>query len=311
MRSGGAIAPADDRAGSAGDENPIRVRSRWAVDRAAEPTIRPAWEAGPERLSGEPADIDIAVPVYNEERGLEPSVRRLHRYLEERFPVSAAITIVDNASTDSTWSIATRLSSELPRVTAVHLDEKGRGRALRTVWERSLSPVVAYMDVDLATDLDALLPLVAPILSGHSELATGSRLASGANVKRGLKREVISRCYNILVRVALRGRFSDAQCGFKAVRADVARTLLPLVEDNNWFFDTELLALAQRNNLRVHEVPVDWTDDPDSRVRILATAFEDLMGLWRMARTFARGGGYVDIPSRRVAPVRTSSLNSG
>ena len=146
--------------------------------------------------------VDIVVPVYNEEHDLEPSVRRLRTYLDERFPYPARITIADNASVDSTWVIAQRLATSLPGVRAVHLDQKGRGRALRTAWLASDAPVVAYMDVDLSTDLDALLPLVAPLLSGHSEIAIGSRLAPGARVTRGPKRELISRCYNLILRTA-------------------------------------------------------------------------------------------------------------
>ena len=228
--------------------------------------------------------VDIVVPVYNEEHDLEPSVRRLRTYLDERFPYPARITIADNASADSTWVIAQRLATSLPGVRAVHLNQKGRGRALRTTWLASDAPVVAYMDVDLSTGLDALLPLVAGLLSGHSEMAIGSRLAPGARVTRGPKRELISRCYNLILRTALGAGFRDAQCGFKAVRRDVARELLPLVEDQAWFFDTELLILAQRAGLRILEVPVDWVDAPDSRVDVRSTALADLRGVWRLLR---------------------------
>src|SRR3954470_17004812 len=218
--------------------------------------------------------VDVVVPVYDEEADLGPSIRRLHAYLSGRFPFSWRITIADNASKDSTPLVAAALAAELPGVRVVRLEEKGRGRALRTVWSASDAEVVAYMDVDLSTDLDALLPLVAPLISGHSDLAIGSRLARSARVVRGPKREIISRSYNRLLRLALRVRFSDAQCGFKAVRADRARALLPLVRDSGWFFDTELLVLAERTGLRIHEVPVDWVDDPDSRVDIVLTAMD-------------------------------------
>ncbi len=226
--------------------------------------------------------VDVVVPVHNEERGLETSVRRLHRHLED-FPFPARITIADNASTDGTWRVARRLERELAGVRALRLAEKGRGRALRAAWGSSGAPVLAYMDVDLSTDLAALLPLVAPVVSGHSDVAIGSRLAPGARVVRGTKRELISRGYNVLLRTALCARFSDAQCGFKAIRADVARALLPLVRDGEWFFDTELLVLAERAGLRIHEVPVDWVDDPDSRVAIVDTALADLRGVARLA----------------------------
>jgi putative flippase GtrA len=190
---------------------------------------------------------------------------------------------------DATPSVAARLADELPDVISVRLTQKGRGRALREVWSASDAAVLAYMDVDLSTDLAALLPLVAPLLSGHSDLAIGSRLARGARVVRGAKREFISRSYNLMLRHTLSTRFSDAQCGFKAIRREVATHLLPHVEDNGWFFDTELLVLAERSGLRIHEVPVDWVDDPDSRVHIVNTAMADLRGIARLARAFATG----------------------
>jgi glycosyltransferase involved in cell wall biosynthesis len=233
--------------------------------------------------------VEIVVPVYNEDADLARSIERLHRYLSEQFPLSWQITIADNASTDRTWEIACDLACRLQGVRAVHVDRKGRGRALREVWSASTARVVAYMDVDLSTDLDALLPLVAPLVSGHSDVAIGTRLASGSRVVRGPKREVISRTYNMLLKATMRSGFSDAQCGFKAVRADVARELLPMVEDQEWFFDTELLLLAEHNGLRIHEVPVDWVDDADSRVDVVGTAAADLRGIWRMALRVATG----------------------
>jgi putative flippase GtrA len=233
--------------------------------------------------------LDLVIPVYNEEIDLEPCVRRLHDHLTVNFPYAFRLTVADNASTDATLAIARRLSAELPDVTVVHVAEKGRGRALRTVWLASDAAVLAYTDVDLSTDLNALLPLVAPLISGHSDLAVGTRLARGSRVVRGTRRELISRGYNLLLRGTLAARFSDAQCGFKAIRADVARRLLPLVEDTGWFFDTELLVLAERVGLRMHEVPVDWVDDPDSRVDIVATAVADLRGIARLGRALATG----------------------
>ncbi|MEV0947676.1 bifunctional glycosyltransferase family 2/GtrA family protein [Rhodococcus sp. NPDC049939] len=233
--------------------------------------------------------LDVVVPVYNEEAGLENCVRQLKQHLDRSFPYTSRITIADNASIDSTLLIATRLAEELDGVRVVHLEQKGRGRALRAVWSDSDAEVVAYMDVDLSTDLNALMPLVAPLLSGHSDIAIGSRLARSSRVVRGLKREFISRSYNLILRGALRARFSDAQCGFKAIRVDVARQLLPLVEDHGWFFDTELLVLAERAGLRIHEVPVDWIDDSDSRVDIVTTAVEDLKGVWRVGRALSTG----------------------
>jgi putative flippase GtrA len=233
-------------------------------------------------------DIEIVVPVYNEESDLEPSVQRLHHYLTSGFPFSWVITIADNASTDSTWNRAVELAARLPGVRAVHLAAKGRGRALRAVWSTSAARVVAYMDVDLSTELSALLPLVAPLISEHSDVAIGSRLSRTSRVVRGPKRELVSRCYNLLLHTTLRARFSDAQCGFKAMRTEVARALLPYVQDTGWFFDTELLVVAERSGMRIHEVPVDWVDDPDSRVDILSTAVTDLRGIARLGRALAR-----------------------
>ncbi|WP_109528018.1 glycosyltransferase [Nocardia aurea] len=239
--------------------------------------------------------VEIVVPVHNEERALAASVGRLHAYLTESFPYDFRITIADNASTDGTWPIARDLAARLPNVRAVHLDEKGRGRALRRVWSGSDADVLSYMDVDLSTGLDAFLPLVAPLLSGHSDLAIGTRLARASRTVRGPKREFVSRCYNLILRVMGAG-FSDAQCGFKAVRADIAQALLPEVEDEQWFFDTELLLLAERNGMRIHEVPVDWVDDPDSRVDIVRTAIDDLRGLARVTRKVLSGAARVPVP---------------
>ena len=229
-----------------------------------------------------PLDVEIVVPVYNEAAQLEERITALRTFLDTSFPFRALVTVVDNASTDDTAKVAAELAARMRGVAAMHLPRKGRGYALRAAWSTSDAPVVAYMDVDLSTSLSALLPLVAPLLSGHRDVAIGSRLARGAHVVRGPKRELISRAYNLLLKLTLRGRFSDAQCGFKALRRDAAQKLLPLVEDNEWFFDTELLVTAERMGLRIGEVPVDWVDDPDSRVDIVSTAADDLRGVWRL-----------------------------
>lgn len=252
--------------------------------------------SGPESVSANKTDaaettaaVELVIPVYNEEADLARSVARLDAYLRAELPYSYCITIADNASTDSTWNIAQQLAEQRPTVRALHLDQKGRGRALKTAWSESAAVVVGYMDVDLSTDLRAVLPLLAPLLSNHSDLAIGTRLSHSSRVARGPKREFISRSYNLLLRGSLSTSFSDAQCGFKALRRDVAEQLLPLVQDTNWFFDTELLVLAERAGLRIHEVPVDWIDDPDSRVDIIATATQDLRGIARLIRGFLSG----------------------
>jgi putative flippase GtrA len=234
--------------------------------------------------------VEIVIPVRNEDRDLAPSVRRLHAYLDRTFPFDTRITIADNGSTDGTWAQAQALAlaDDLSSVRAVRLERPGRGGALRSIWSASDADIYAYMDVDLSTDLNALLPLLAPLLSGHSDVAIGTRLARGARVVRGPRREIISR-YNLLLHGTLGTGFSDAQCGFKAIRADAARRLLPLTSDTGWFFDTELLVLAERAGLRIHEVPVDWIDDADSRVSVISTAVADIRGIVRLGTGLARG----------------------
>lgn len=246
--------------------------------------------------------LDVTIPVFNEERDLEECLRRLHAHLRDTFPHSFRITVADNASTDGTLKIAERLAREFPEVTVVHLDEKGRGNALRKVWLASPSPVLAYMDVDLSTDLAALPPLLAPLISGHSDLAIGTRLTRNSRVVRGPKREFISRGYNLMLHSLMAARFSDAQCGFKAIRADVAQQILPYTVDNSWFFDTELLVLSERCGLRVHEVPVDWIDDPDSSVDVVRTALADVRGMARLTRDLVYGR--IPVPELRAALAR-------
>jgi len=260
----------------------------------------------PSRAAPAPARVDVVVPVHDEQAVLARSIRRLHDHLTEQMPFAWRIVIADNASTDQTPRIAAALAADLPGVELLRLAEKGRGRALRAAWLASSADVVCYMDVDLSTDLRALLPLVAPLVSGHSDVAIGTRLHRGSQVVRGAKRELISRSYNRLLRLTLGARFSDAQCGFKAMRASAARTLLPDVRDEAWFFDTELLMLAQREGLRIHEVPVDWVDDPDSRVDIVRTALDDLRGIARLlvdpSASSARFPGARSAPDGRRRP---------
>ncbi|WP_158862423.1 bifunctional glycosyltransferase family 2/GtrA family protein [Leifsonia sp. AG29] len=260
-----------------------------------------------------PPALDIVVPVHNEQATLETSIERLHAYLTSAVPQSWRITIADNASTDATPELADRLAARLPGVVAVHLPLKGRGRALKTVWSASPAEVLVYLDEDLSTDLAALPPLVAPLLSGHSDLAIGTRLGRSSRVTRGGKREFISRSYNLLLRRTMAVGFSDAQCGFKAIRREVAERLLPLVEDTGWFFDTELLILAERAGLRIHEIPVDWVDDPHSSVDIVRTAREDLKGMIRVGAGIARGripleSIYAELGRRPFAPPRAPSF---
>ncbi len=231
----------------------------------------------------------MVIPVYNEERDLERSVTTLRRFLLENGQRwDWRVVVADNASIDRTLAIAQDLTARWPgQVGVVHLDQKGRGRALRRAWTDSDADVVCYMDVDLSTDLLHLPQLINALTSGY-DVAFGSRLAPGAKVTRGLKREFISRSYNQIIKLFFWHQFWDAQCGFKGVTRRVVKDVIPLVQDQAWFFDTELLLIAEKNGYRLKEIPVAWVDDPDSRVKIVKTAWEDLKGLWRLKWNFPR-----------------------
>lgn len=224
---------------------------------------------------------DVVIPVYNEERQLRDSILKLRNFLKDNLKIPWRIVIADNGSTDGTLKLAQELGKEFPDVQSVHIEQKGRGRALRRVWLESQSDIVSYMDVDLSTDLSAFPPLIGAIIEGN-DIALGSRLSSGARVKRSLKREIASRIYNIIIKIIHQTRFSDAQCGFKAMSRKAAGELLPLVKDNEWFFDTELLILAEKMGYRIKEIPVKWIEDQDSTVKIMNTAYKDIRGLLRL-----------------------------
>jgi len=225
--------------------------------------------------------VDVVIPVHNEEHVLARSIATLRGFLQENLAQGWKITIADNASTDKTWEIAQALSQQHLDIATIHLGEKGRGRALRKAWLESTADVVSYMDVDLSTDLAAFPKLIQAIDNGY-DIAIGSRLLPDSSLKRSLKRELTSRSYNLLIKAMFRTKFSDAQCGFKALSTKAAHELVPLVQDQAWFFDTELLIVAQKKGYRIREIPVAWIEDPDTRVSIAKTAFDDLKGLLRM-----------------------------
>ena len=228
--------------------------------------------------------LDVVIPGLNEEKGLEDTVRTLSAFMYENMgSYDWRIVIADNGSTDATPDIGRRLASEQERVEYLRLEQRGRGRALKYAWGQSDADVVSYMDMDLSTDLSYLPPLVGAIAEGGHDVAIGSRLKRGAQVVgRSPKREFISRSYSLIFRAMFFTSFQDAQCGFKAVGRRVVDEVLPLVKDTGWFFDTELLILCEKNGYRVEELPVRWVDDPDSRVRIVSTAYEDMKGLARL-----------------------------
>ena len=226
--------------------------------------------------------IDIVVPVLNEEKIIRRSITTLDEYMAKHLPYRYQITIADNGSQDKTLEIAKNLAEKHRSVRVISLAERGRGRALKRVWQNSPADILAYMDVDLSTSLDDFLPMIHPLVVSEAGVAIGSRLMKDSRTSRGVKREFISRCYNNLIKWTSGTKFSDAQCGFKAIRRDVAAKFLPKIKDNEWFFDTELLIKTERAGVPIHEQPVTWIEDTDSRVKIVKTAVDDLKGLYRV-----------------------------
>lgn len=231
-----------------------------------------------------PPLVNITIPVYNEAHVLESSVKTLLAFLLRCPQWRYEVVIANNGSTDATLATAKRLAGTHPIVKVMHFDVKGRGGAVKEAWACSQADILSYMDVDLSTDLEAFPSLISPLQSDAYDLAIGSRLLDSALTKRGLKREAISRGYNLLVKLLFHTRFSDAQCGFKAITSDAAKALLPLIRDRGWFMDTELLLKAEKSGYRIFDLAVSWKDDPDSRVRILRTAWDDILGLLRVRR---------------------------
>jgi len=234
------------------------------------------------------ARVDVVIPVLNEAHVLEKSVAVVHDFLEKNAMFRWRIVIVDNGSTDGTFDIARNLARTYSAVEFIHLKEKGRGRALREAWQASSSDVVLYIDVDLSPELAALPKLVAALLREGYDLATGSRLLKSSKTKRSLKREIISRAYNLFLKSVLFTKFSDAQCGFKAVTRDAVKALVPQVRDQGWFFDTELLVLAEKQGYKIRDIPIAWIEDDDSRVKIIPTALKNIRGILRLRWTLSK-----------------------
>lgn len=237
-----------------------------------------------------PSSVDIIIPVYNEELDLPKSIKNLTQFLEANLTNPWQVIIADNASTDGTRGIAEGLCQRYPHVNYRYLQQKGRGRALRTVWLESDADLLSYMDVDLSTDLAYFPSMIEALESGY-DVAIGSRLSRESKVDRSFKREFISRAYNLMIKVMFFTTFPDAQCGFKALTRQAAQAIVPHIKNNNWFFDTELLIIAAKNGYRIKSVPVKWDDDPNSSVNVISTVTEDLKGLLRL-----RFGGVPRVP---------------
>lgn len=227
--------------------------------------------------------VDVIIPVLNEEHSIARCIELLRSFFAEHPDREWSILVADNGSTDKTAEVATGLMNDSGDLRITHLEQRGRGRALKKAWLESDADVRCYMDVDLSTDLKHVPELVSAIADEGHSLAIGSRLMGDSDVvNRTLKREITSRGYSALFRTMFFTKFKDAQCGFKAISASAANALVPLVKDNAWFFDTELLLIAQKNGYSIKEIPVRWVDDPDSRVKIISTAWEDIKGLLRL-----------------------------
>ena len=227
--------------------------------------------------------VDIVIPVLNEEHSLARCLDMLMDFLGENLDYNWRVVVADNGSTDRTFAVAQQYQNMHPNeIGGIYLSERGRGRALKKAWMESDAQVVSYMDVDLSTDLESFPQLIEAILEEKKHLAWGSRLSRDSMTRRSLSREFISRSYNLLIRMIMGTRFRDAQCGFKALSVETARAIIPQIKDNEWFFDTELLIIAEKNGLKSKEIPVRWTEDPDSRVKVFRTALQDIKGLMRL-----------------------------
>lgn len=234
----------------------------------------------------EKPSVNVVLPVYNEAAELAASVGTLIRFLSKNLTdFSWHVTIADNASTDATLRIARELSHKYQTVSVEHLSQKGRGRAVKHVWRKGDYDYLAYMDIDLSTDLKHLPPMLHALERGF-DIAIGSRNARGARVfGRSVLRNITSKGYISLIKLFFLVNFTDAQCGFKAVTRRIVTELLPHIKDNDWFFDSELLIVGEKSGFRLYEEPVTWIDNPGSTVRVLKTVMGDLKGLWRLMKS--------------------------
>lgn len=244
--------------------------------------------------------VDIVIPVLNEAHVLAASVEKVLAFLRPRFHCSWHLVIIDNGSSDGTQRVAEDLCACHPEVQFLHLTQRGRGRALRHAWLQSRAQVVCYMDVDLSTDLDHLPELIGAIADEGYDIATGSRLMAGSQTTRSWKREIISRIYNMFIKTVLFTKFSDAQCGFKAMSRRAVEQIIPHVADQSWFFDTEILVLGEKQGYRIKDIPVVWVEDDDSRVKIFQTGWDDIKGVFRLRKQLWTGR-----PAEVLAPDTT------
>ena len=228
--------------------------------------------------------VDIVIPVYNEEVNLEKNINILTEWLKNNFKYEWIVTIADNGSTDNTKKIAKDLDMKNKKIILKEITSKGRGIALRESWLSSTSDICAFMDIDLSTELEYLNEIIYPIVELECEICCGSRWMSSSNVKRGLFRGILSWSYNFILQTTLGLKIKDSQIGFKAIKTDTAKKVIPLIKDNEWFFDTELLLISQKNDLKIKQIPVIWIDHPKSTVVVLKTVKMFLRNVWRMKK---------------------------
>jgi len=232
--------------------------------------------------------INITIPVYNEEKRMGDNVLKLYHYIKSSLKYPFEIIIADNGSTDNTPAIAKQLSYKYPEIKLLHIEQKGKGIAINTSWSRSKADILSFMDVDLSADLKHFQQLIDAILKDGYDITIGSRLITHKKVKRSLKREIISRCYSFLLKLAFFVKFHDAPCGFKAIKKEAADRLLPLINDAGWFFDSKLLIIGEKLGFKIKEIPIEWIDDPGSKVNIPGTAYEYLKAIF-LLKIFLNG----------------------
>lgn len=240
--------------------------------------------------------IEITIPILNEEATLDAQVRKARHFIENNLRDFAQITLVlaDNGSTDATPDIARSLEQELTGIRYLRLEQRGVGRALKASWGQSKAEIVGYMDLDLATDLRYLRPALEKLSNDQADIVTGSRLAKGARViGRSPLRNFTSRCFNLIVKKMFRIAFSDGMCGFKFLKRSCLENLRNAgAVSDGWFFATEILVTGEYLGYRVYDLAVEWTDDPNSKVKIGKLAIEYLKAMQVLRRR---------LPARKVS----------
>lgn len=228
--------------------------------------------------------IEVIFPVYNEGSTIYDQIKKFNKFFDIDFKKNLYITVADNGSNDNTFTICNDLLNKKLINNYLSISQKGRGRAIKQSIINSDADIVSYMDIDLSTDLDHFKDLVESIYLKGYDISIGSRLSKTSKVIGRKKiREFTSRAYNLLIKIYFpKSKIQDMQCGFKAFSRKKILKVLNYVENNRWFFDTELILIARKFNLKIDQIPVKWTDDPNTSVNIISTAIEDIVGLTKL-----------------------------